>query len=62
MLLRYDLSVWVAKNEDGEFLDYVVASHRDEAALLLHQTTNLERFSLTEVSPFTGEELVFEET
>ena len=57
MLLRYDLRSWAAKQPNGELIDYVVASEENEAATIVHQTTGLESFNLSEVNPLTGEEM-----
>ena len=57
MLLRYDLRSWVAKQPNGELIDYVVASEAEEAATIVHQITGLESFNLSEVNPLTGEEM-----
>ena len=57
MLLRYDLRVWAAKQQTGDFIDYVVASHPEEAAQIVHQITGIESFTLTETNPLTGEEM-----
>lgn len=57
MLLRYDLRVWSAKTEEGDFIDYVVASSQEEAAGIVHQITDIAKFFLAEVNPLTGEEM-----
>ena len=57
MLLRYDLRVWAAKDQSGDFVDYVVASDIEEAASIVNQITGLTMFNMVEVNPLTGEEM-----
>ena len=54
MLLRYDLRVWEVRDNDDEFIDFVVASTAEEASQIVFKITSLNQFELHELDPLTG--------